>query len=465
MSSARPPEGANSLLEGRREAPRVRHRAASSDAEPVPIDVARAGAPVAGTARLPSIRARLARALWLGSLACGLAVAVAVWLAAQEEVDELLDDTLRASAEVMGALLPAGQSPPVVAGAINGEGHFAWQVVDANNRVLTRSARAPNEALAHAPGFSDFAQWRVFGVALGSDGRVLYVAQTRAERAEAQFEVATSSVLAALAVGLLGYFWLSAQLKHEWAPVQRLSDRLVSHEPLAPGATLGEAERAELQSVHRAVDRLGHRLSHRLAHERAFTAHAAHALRTPLAGIDAQLALCLRESPPELKPRLQRAREAAARLQRVVAALLTLFRSDGEPTRETIDLDALVRQSPLERVQVQVRSTHAIDADPDLLAAALANLLDNAQRHGASTVTVSTPAANTVRLDDDGPGVAPERHAALCAALDAQAYDGVPGLGLTLADLVARAHGGRLRLPPPGVGRGFAVELSLPPTP
>jgi C4-dicarboxylate-specific signal transduction histidine kinase len=80
-------------------------------------------------------------------------------------------------------------------------------------------------------------------------------------------------------------------------------------------------------------------------------------------------------------------------------------------------------------------------------------------------VTVSTPAANTVRLDDDGPGVAPERHAALCAALDAQAYDGVPGLGLTLADLVARAHGGRLRLPPPGVGRGFAVELSLPPTP
>jgi C4-dicarboxylate-specific signal transduction histidine kinase len=63
-------------------------------------------------------------------------------------------------------------------------------------------------------------------------------------------------------------------------------------------------------------------------------------------------------------------------------------------------------------------------------------------------------------LDDDGPGVSAERRQALQEALDAQAYDDVPGLGLTLADLVARAHGGRLRLPPPA-GRGFAVELSL----
>jgi signal transduction histidine kinase len=416
----------------------------------------------AAAARLPSIRRRLARSLWLGSLVCTLAIAVAVGLAAQEEVDEMLDDTLRASAEVMGALLPAGgQPPPVVFAAGNGESRFAWQVVDASQRVVSRSARAPSEPLARAAGFSDAPQWRVFGLALGGDGRMLYVAQTRGERVEAQFEVATSSVLAALAVGLLGYFWLSSRLKHEWAPVQRLSERLATHEPLTAGATMGVAERAELHSVHRAVDRLGQRLAQRLARERAFSAHAAHALRTPLAGIDAQLALCLRDSPPTLRPRLQRAREAAARLQRVVAALLTLFRSDGEPVREAVDLDQLVHQSPLERLQVRVQATQPIEADPDLLAAALANLLDNAQRHGATAVTVSTPAPHTVRLDDDGPGVAAERAQALRAALDAQTYDGVLGLGLTLADLVARAHGGRLQLPTPHGTRGFAVELGL----
>ncbi|HSW24392.1 MAG TPA: HAMP domain-containing sensor histidine kinase [Burkholderiaceae bacterium] len=415
--------------------------------------------------RPPSIRRRLARAMLFGSLVCGLAVAVAVWLAAIEEVDELLDDALRASAEVMGSLLPLTGEPSLVAAASTSDERFAWQLVDASQRVVMRSSRAPNEPFVKVarPGFADSAQWRVFGATLGDAGRMLYVAQTRAERAEAQFEVAISSVLAALAVGILAYFWLSALVRREWAPVQRLSDRLAAHEPLAAGATLGPAERAELEAVHRSIDQLGQRLAQRIAHERAFTAQAAHALRTPLAGIDAQLAVGLRESPAELRPRLQRVREAAGRLQRVVAALLTLFRSDAEPVRETVDLDELLRQFPLERLLVDLQSTRPLQADPDLLAAALANLLDNAQRHGASRVTVSTPAADTLRLDDDGPGVSAERRLALQAALDTQTYDGVPGLGLTLADLVARAHGGRLKLVEPAHGRGFAVELALAP--
>jgi C4-dicarboxylate-specific signal transduction histidine kinase len=66
-----------------------------------------------------------------------------------------------------------------------------------------------------------------------------------------------------------------------------------------------------------------------------------------------------------------------------------------------------------------------------------------------------------VRLHDEGPGVGAEQRHALQAALDAQAYDAVPGLGLTLADLVARAHGGRLSLPATAQSPGFTVELSL----
>jgi signal transduction histidine kinase len=410
---------------------------------------------------------RLARVVWVGSLACAAAVSVGVWLATQEEVDELLDDTLQASAEVLGAMLRDQRTEPA-RGAIEVQtsSRFAWQVIDASRRVVARSNRAPDAPLSATAtaGFFDAAGWRVFGSALGGDGRTLYVAQTRAERAEAQFEVAMNAVLAALAVSLLGYFWLRARLRHELAPLQHLSQRLQEHEPLAPGATLGPAERSELQPVHGAIDQLGQRLSKRLAQERAFTAHAAHALRTPLAGIDAQLAVSLRECPETLRPRLQRTREAAGRLQRVVAALLTLFRSDGEPERAAVDLDRLLRQFPLERVQVAVNASLPLQADSDLLGAALANLLDNAQQHGASHIDVSTPAPHTVRLDDDGPGISAERRQALTSALDAQAYDVVPGLGLTLADLVARAHGGRLRLVDATRGRGFAVELVLAPT-
>ncbi|HEU5295019.1 MAG TPA: hypothetical protein VFU71_09525, partial [Burkholderiaceae bacterium] len=150
----------------------------------------------------PSIRRRLARAMLFGSLVCGLAVAVAVWLAAIEEVDELLDDTLSASAEVMGSLLQGSAGGPLVVPGPGGEDErFAWQVVDAQG-VVMRSQRAPKDPFVTPAraGYADNAQWRVFGKPLGDNGRMLYVAQTRAERAEASFEVATSSVLAALAV-------------------------------------------------------------------------------------------------------------------------------------------------------------------------------------------------------------------------------------------------------------------------
>jgi two-component system sensor histidine kinase TctE len=205
------------------------------------------------------------------------------------------------------------------------------------------------------------------------------------------------------------------------------------------------------------------RLDLRMATERAFSAHAAHALRTPLAGIDAQLAVALRECPPPLGARLQRVRDAAARLQGVVAALLGLFRTSGPTIRAPVDVVRLLARLPVAGLQVQVHADTTVLADADLLAAALVNLLDNALRHGAEQVTVQTTAAGGLRLDDDGPGVPAQRRQQLQAALDAQAYDGVTGLGLMLADRVARAHGGRLWLP--ATDQGFAVELHLGPAP
>jgi K+-sensing histidine kinase KdpD len=90
------------------------------------------------------------------------------------------------------------------------------------------------------------------------------------------------------------------------------------------------------------------------------------------------------------------------------------------------------------------------------------NLLDNAQRHGARRATVTAPAPGRLLLRDDGPGAELHRLALLRAALATQSYEGQTGLGLMLADLVARAHGGQLRLPDaPDAGGGFLAELVL----
>ncbi|MDP1535392.1 MAG: ATP-binding protein, partial [Rubrivivax sp.] len=172
------------------------------------------------------------------------------------------------------------------------------------------------------------------------------------------------------------------------------------------------------------------------------------------------LAVALRECPPALQPRLQRVRDAAGRLQRVVAALLSLFRAGIELQRARVDLGALLARLPVDGLALRVEGGAAIDADPDLLTAALLNLLDNSLRCGARHVVISQPQPGTVRLADDGAGVSAERRAALQDALDRQAYDGATGLGLMLADLVARAHGGALQLPALD-GSGFVADLHL----
>ena len=423
---------------------------------------------------LPSIRQRLLRALLWWSVLGALGIAAAVWVAVQKEVTELLDETLQSAAVVLSGPLAQstadGQDAALVktprpSGASTPE-QFAWQVVryaaDNSAQVLQASQSAPALALFGVPlrGFGDVPAWRVYGLPLGNDGRMLYVAQTVAERGEAQLEVALSAAAASLALALLAHFWLRAKITQELQPLQNLAAQLQAFDPMNPKAALGLAERQELQAVHHAIDALGQRLARRLANERAFSAHAAHALRTPLAGIDAQLAVALRECPPDMLARLQQIRTASSRLQRVVASLLSLFRSGVELQRESVALpDWLARLAPAGLV-LHIDAGMAVQADADLLAAALLNVLDNAQRHGAKSITVTLPQPQTLRLHNDGASVSAARRMALEQALHSQRYDGVTGLGLMLADIVARAHGGGLNLPE--VATGFAIEMHLP---
>lgn len=428
--------------------------------------------------RARSIRHRLQRALLGWALLWSAALGLSVWLAVRHEINELLDETLQSAAEGLAATLLHGALPltelldttppaalPGATAAPHAGRHFVWQQVGhaAGARVLRHSAAAPLAPLQAAPsvGFTDLPGWRVYGLALGYDSQMLYVAQTRGERREALAEIGMALLLAGLPMGLLALLWLGARVRQELAPLQLLSARLAAYDPLQPGASLGVAEREELRPVHQAIDALTGRLARRVAQERAFSAHAAHALRTPLAGIDAQLAVALREAPSELQARLQRVRGAAGRLQRVVAGLLVLFRSGAEVQPVPLDLAVLAARVPMEGLLLEAPAGAGVAADADLLTAVLLNLLDNALRHGARRVLLSSPAPNRLRVHDDGCGVPAAQRQALQQALDAQDYEDRMGLGLMLADLVARAHGGRLYLPQ--VASGFAAELHLGP--
>lgn len=407
----------------------------------------------------PSIARRLLLVTGLGSLLMALAVAVAAMLAVDEEVDELLDDTLRAAATQLAPLLLQREvepSPPP-----SGEQRFAWAWYDSAHRLVSRSGGAAPEWLPQPPreGFHSSAHWRLYDMNLADRG-TLRVAQTRAERTEARREVAEFALLAALGVTLLGLPLLAWRAQQELRPLRRLAAQLqrfdAAHaDPRELGTLLGQPRRAELRPVLQALQGISNRLGERLAFEREFSAQAAHLLRTPLAGMEAQLAVAMKEHPG--LARLARVRQASQRLQALVLALLRLFRSDSPLRRELLDARELLAGLPLGDLQLQDGEPCPLEADAELLAAALLNLVDNAQRHGARRLWLTQDQAQSLRLRDDGGGMDEAQRAQLRERLRQGAADG--GLGLRLAQLVAEAHRGSLHLPE--CSEGFEVELRL----
>lgn len=428
------------------------------------------------TTAAPSILRRVIGAGLLSALVGALLVAAAVWWVVGEEVDELMDHSLSESAEIIhnvlltqGALDHAGQAAP---DGGEYESDLIWQVVDtASGRVLNRSHRAPPEALLRAPAPAGrsvvHGPWHI--VTLGFKGhiRFLLVAQSRAERTEARHEVMTYTAAAAVFMVLLSAGLMYGALRRELRPIDQLTRSVRGYDPLQPSSFSEDAARAELVPVQQAVEELGRRLAQRIVSERAFNHHAAHALRTPLAGIEAQLAAALLEAPAELRPRLERARQSALRLGRVMQALMMMFRSGIEPRRDTASLAQLLRPELFPALDIRIGQDAPLQADPDLMTAVLLNLLDNAQRHRATRVDlevhIQPDGCRVLSLRDDGQGTEESQRARLHDALRRQDYNprsGLGGLGLILADLVLRAHGGRVELPP--CAPGFEVLLIWP---
>jgi signal transduction histidine kinase len=91
---------------------------------------------------------------------------------------------------------------------------------------------------------------------------------------------------------------------------------------------------------------------------------------------------------------------------------------------------------------------------------ALANLLDNAVRHAAATVTVHARACDgfaRVAVADDGPGVPADVRDRIFERFSAHGPSAGTGLGLAIARDIARRHGGDISCD----ADGFHLTLPL----
>lgn len=420
---------------------------------------------------LPSIRGRLARSLFATAAAWAVAVSAVLWVIVRHEVDELMDTTLQESAEILAGLLRSREDfganlTAAVLPQMPHEERLAWQLVNSSGTVLIKSYVAPSEPFGPegSQGFSELTPgWRVFSMKLARDGPVLHVAQSQAERFEARTEAVVLTIIAALLVGALSALWMRRRVGLELESLSTMADRVAAIDIDASAPDLPMATREELATVRNAIIGLAERLRQRVESERAFSAHAAHALRTPLAAIVAQLAVAERQAPPPARLHVAQARTAAHRLGHVVSALMALFRANEDIRPQAMDLQALLTPLPVDkRLAVHVAHQDRLVADPDLLAAVLINLLDNSAKHGATVVTVTHSRAggkDLLVVEDNGAGAA----AAGCLTEPQDWHDHAAtagGLGLALARLVAQAHGGDVDVVTSA--SGFRVELRWP---
>jgi signal transduction histidine kinase len=316
-------------------------------------------------------------------------------------------------------------------------------------------------------------------------GRLLVVGASLQDVERAQSSLLLLLVaggLGAMGLGGLGAWFVAGRALR---PIDRLSaaaaaiqaDDLSERVPVPP--TGDEAAR-----LARTLNALLARVDRAVQEQRDFLADASHELRSPVAALRAELEVALRspQTPPGVRGTLESLEEEATRLARLTDDLLALARADAgrlELVREPTDLaraarrahSVLAARALRKGVLLQLRSAPSpVWGDPDRLTQVALNLLDNAVRHTppGARVTLCTETRGAVArlvVTDEGTGVAASLVPVLFQRFSRGdpargREDGGAGLGLAIAQAIARAHGGSLELEATGAaGSRFALTL------
>ena len=208
-------------------------------------------------------------------------------------------------------------------------------------------------------------------------------------------------------------------------------------------------------------------LSEALSMQKTFLAETSHELRTPLTALLGYLRRAVRESGDTQT--LKDAVRVTENMTRLVNDLLQLSRGELVQSIEPHFVRLSELLSGVGRdygVRVQVPPDIEIVADPQRLAQVFVNLVSNAVRVCGSQDLVHIEARVTspdvlVDVVDRGPGVPDDIKPRIFDKFYRGREAGSAGLGLTIAQQVMQAHGGRIEvLDTPGGGATFRVRLA-----
>jgi len=283
------------------------------------------------------------------------------------------------------------------------------------------------------------------------------------------------TVLVLLAVKM----WM---LRRATQALDQAANQLVNRSPGDLQPIVADNPPSELVPLLKAINCLFARFRSAMEAEHAFSAKAAHELRTPLAAVRIQAQVADRASETGgAHEALQQLGVCVERASRMIDQLLTLARFESMPVAPTsmalVRIDRIVelalnevRPMLVQRtIDLEVRVEPATVRGLEFgLVSLVRNLLENALRYtpNAGIVRVESwqegPATYIV-VEDSGPGIAPEERGRVFEPFYRIGTDGGDGYGIGLAIVrsVERVHGGEISLSESALG-GLRVVVRLP---
>ncbi len=438
---------------------------------------------------LRSLRGRLFAFLLALAGITALGVGGATYVSVRAEADELFDYQLRQTAL---SLRDQGRIGDEERDALaNPEFDYVVQVWSVDGLTLYTSrphgmaeTLPPRAVLGYSQVRMAGDDWRVYAAA--TPLRVVQVAQPLSVRRRLAAAASLRSVLPiAIAAPLvaLGLWWI---IGLSLAPLQRVTQAARSRSADSLEALPDAGLPQELQPLVGAFNGLLARLASAFDAQRHFVADAAHELRTPLTALKLQIGL-LQGTPagPAQDEAIAKLRAGVDRATRMVEQLLALARAEPGAAAApigAIDLAEVARQAvgDAEPLAARAGASITLDApahvsvtgDAQALRSALRNLLDNAVKYGGRQVAMSVHADAgggwQVRVEDDGPGIAPAQRERMFDRFqrgeqrgEQREVDG-SGLGLAIVQAVAKRHGASVALGTAASG-GLAVEIRRAP--
>ncbi|AJE23609.1 ATP-binding protein [Azotobacter chroococcum] len=279
-------------------------------------------------------------------------------------------------------------------------------------------------------------------------------------------------LLASLGAGLLalaGALVIQRRLNRPLARVVQAAECLGRGGEPEPLAEDGPEETA---SLSRSFNRLRDSLARNERERALMLAGLSHDLRTPLAKLSLGVEILAGRDEPEVAASLRR---SIAEMDALVGQFLDFARDSREEPAVVGELDVLAREVAAayadhgQPLQLELGAPLPVRMHPAALRRALTNLLENAWRHGRPPVRLRSGMDSDsawLEVIDSGAGLGGVSGDELKQAFrrGENARGGAPGagLGLAIAERIAREHGGSLELSEqPGPGLRARINLPL----